>query len=142
LREALIRGVADLYDIRARLATEEFSPPLGELLGAIYERGEESLNACRTVPDGPVNEKAMWQLVGGTPEAQRQREEEAREWDREVSDLLKKSGAVYYPAWRQAGEPPSEPAYDDQSQTNPAGLAAFYEKKLPALAEIISGTNG
>jgi hypothetical protein len=141
LRNALIRGVADLYDIRARLATEEYSPPLDELLGALYERGDEALTGCRTVPDGSVDEKAMWQLIGGTPEAQRQREEEAREWDRDISDLLSKSCAACYPAWRQAGEPPSQPVHGDQSQTNPAGLAAFYGKKLSVLAEIIGRTN-
>ena len=136
LRDALIRGIADLYDIRARLATEEFSPPLDELLGAFYQRGDQALTGCRTVPDGSIEEKAMWQLIGGTPEAQRQREQEAREWDREISALLKRSGAAYFPAWRQAGEPPSQPAQADQSQTNPTGLALFYEKKLSVLAEI------
>ena len=141
LRDAMRQDVSDLYKIRARLATEPASRPLNERLGDLYKQGDAALDECTAVPEGPPDVKLMWRFVGGNPADQRQREQRARDWDRRVSDVLGEAGLAYLPAWRQAGDPPQEPEHDDQSQTNPAGLAEFYKKKLSVLAEITQRAN-
>jgi hypothetical protein len=111
-----------------------------QALAALFKEGDDLRSECAGVPDGSPEEKLRWQMLGGTPQAQCAREDEARSWDQKVSDYLWAEPELKHlaPGWRPAGEP-IETASDhpNQSMMNPARLASWYSGKLDCLGAII-----
>lgn len=111
-----------------------------QALADMFKEGDDLHSECARVPDGPPDEKLRWQLIGGTPQAQCAREDEARAWDQKVSDYLWAEPELKHlaPGWRAAGKPIEKAAdHPNQSMMNPAPLAAWYAGKLERLEAII-----
>jgi hypothetical protein len=112
----------------------------GAALADLFKEGEDFRMGCTKVPEGDSAEQALWHLVGGTPQEQCGREDQAREWDEKVSGFLWADPDLkqFYPGWGPAGEPIARALHHpDQSRMNPKGLADWYQGKLDYLRSVI-----
>lgn len=112
----------------------------GAELADLFKEGEDLRSACTKAPDGNLAQKAHWHVLGGTPQQQCAREDQAREWDQRVSDLLwaKTNLKRFGPGWKPAGAPIRKAAgHPDQSMMNPSRLADWYLGKLDYLRSVI-----
>ena len=111
-------------------------------LASLYREGDNLAEDCRVVPRGSGADKALWHIVGGSPEAQIEREEQARGWDQRVSERLWAEADAFAPGWQAVAEPPPRATFHpEQSHTNPKGLADYYETKLKYLAWVLERLN-
>lgn len=115
------------------------TPPQATLAD-LFKEGDDLRSQCLESPKGGLAEHAQWHLLGGTPQEQCAREDQAREWDQKVSDVLWAEPDLKHfgPGWRPAGEPIGKaPGYPDQSMKNPSRLAEWYDGKLDFLRSAI-----
>lgn len=109
-------------------------------LADLYKEGDDLRLICDTLPDGSLAQKARWRLLGGTPQEQCAREDQARQWDERVSTYLWAEPALKHfgPGWRPAGTPIAKTAdHPNQSRMNPDRLAKWYDGKLDYLRSVI-----
>ncbi len=112
----------------------------GAALADLFKEGEDFRLSCTKIPEGDSAVQARWHLVGGTPQEQCAREDQARQWDEKVSGFLWTDPDLkrFGPGWRPAGEPIRKAAaHPDQSMMNPDRLAAWYQGKLDYLRHVI-----
>ena len=109
-------------------------------LADLYKEGDDFRSECAALPSGSLALKARWRLIGGTPQEQCAREEQARQWDEKVSLYLWNEPTLkqFGPGWRPAGRSIAKATdHPNQSMMNPDRLADWYDGKLDYLRSVI-----
>jgi hypothetical protein len=126
-----------------RLLSGTVDPGLRPLTQGACGVGDPSLATVAldgVLPSGSLALKARWRLIGGTPQEQCAREEQARQWDEKVSSYLWNEPTLkqFGPGWRPAGRLIAKATdHPNQSMMNPDRLADWYDGKLDYLRSVI-----